>query len=136
MLRAVIVTVAGLILSLLFASVATYLVLHHTQFGHMATGDNWGISDPWKTFMNGIWVLLLCVGLPTTMLVAIFVGALTKKYASTAAGIAVLPTAVISSGLALRKAWVTVLLVISAVLVAALMQRLRKLFREPDVLRP
>lgn len=132
MLRTIIVTIAGVILSLLLVSVATYLMLNHTQFGHLAMGDTRGISDPWKTFMSGFWVLLLCISLPTTTLVAIFVGALTKKHASIAAAIAVLPISIISSGLELREAWVTALLVISAVFVAASMQRLRKLSREPQ----
>jgi hypothetical protein len=132
MLRTIIVTIAGVILSLLLISVATYLMLNHTQFGNLAMGDTRGISDPWKTLMSGFWVLLLCVSLPTTTLVAIFVGALTKKHASIAAAIAVLPISIISSGLELRDAWVTALLVISAVSVAASMQRLRKLSREPQ----
>ena len=133
MLRTIIVIVAGVILSLFLTSIGTYLVLNHTQFGHLvmhvATGDTRGFSE--KTFMSGFWVLLFCVSLPTTMLVALFVGTLTKKYSSIAAGTAVLPISVMSSGLELRGAWVTGLLVTSAILAAASMQRLRKLFREP-----
>ncbi len=44
-----------------------------------------------------------CVSLPTITLIAIFVGTLTKKHASIAAAIAVLPISVIVSGLALTK---------------------------------
>lgn len=126
MLRTIIVTIAGVILSLLLASVFTYLILNHTQFGHLAMGDTRGISSPWKTFMNGFWILFSCVSLPTATLVAAFVGVLAKEYASIAATIAVLPIALVSSGLELREAWVAALLVITAILVATSLQRLRK----------
>lgn len=126
MVRTIITTIAGLILSLLLASAATYLMLNHTEVGHVMTGDVRGISDPWKIFMSGSWTLLFWVSLPTTALVAIFVGALTKKYGPIAAGIAVLPISVISSGLVLREAWVSVALIFCAILVTALTQRLAR----------
>jgi hypothetical protein len=126
MLRTVIVTVGGAILSLLLLSFAMYLILNHTQFGHLATGNTQGISDPWKTFTSGFWVLFFGVSLPVTMLVATFVGAFANKHVPVAALVAVLPIAIISSGLELKGIWVTAVLVLNAMLVATGVSALTK----------
>ena len=126
MLRTVIVTVGGAILSVLLLSIATYLILNHTQFGHLMTGNTQGISDPWKTFISGFWVLFFCVSLPTTVLVATFVGAFANKHVPVAALVAVLPIAIISSGLELKGIWVTAVLVLTAMLVATGISALTK----------
>ena len=47
MLRTVSVTVAGLILSAVSAATATFLVLRHTDFGRLATGNYAGLADRW-----------------------------------------------------------------------------------------
>jgi hypothetical protein len=124
MLRTILVTVAGLILSALIAAAATSYVLSHTQFGSLMTGNSSGMSDPWQVFMTGSRVLFLYVSLPTVILVAVFVGLLTKKAAMAAAVIAVLPISVLASGLALRGAWISLLLVLCALLLAGFSQRL------------
>ena len=124
MLRTILVTVAGLILSALVAAAATWFMLSHTQFGSLMTGNSSGMSAPWQVFMTGSKVLFFYVSLPTVILVAVFVGLLTKKAALVAAVIAVLPISVLASGLALRGAWISLLLVLCAILLAGFSQRL------------
>lgn len=87
MLRTTLVTVAGLILSALFAAVATSYMLSHTQFGRLMTDNSAGMNDPWQVFMGGSKVLFFYVSLPTVILVAVFVGLLTKKSALAAAAV-------------------------------------------------
>lgn len=128
MVRTIIVTIAGMVLSLLFASLAIYLILNHTEVGHLMAGDVGGITDPWNTFMSKSWIVLFCVSVPTITLVAVLVGVLTKKYAPIAAGAAVLPISVISSGLTLRGAWISVGLVFCSILLTALTRRLARLY--------
>src|SRR5579883_641487 len=67
MLRTIVVTVAGLILSALLAAAATSFVLSHTQFGRLMTGNSSGMSDPWQVFMGGSKVLFFYVCLPTVI---------------------------------------------------------------------
>jgi hypothetical protein len=74
--------------------------------------------------MTGSKVLFFYVSLPTVILVAVLVGLLTKKAALVAAVIAVLPISVLVSGLALRGLWISFLLVLCALLLAGLSQRL------------
>ncbi len=124
MLRTIVVTVAGLILSALLAAAATSFMLSHTQFGRLMTGNSSGTSDRWQVFMSGSQVLFFYVCLPTVILVAVFVGLLTKKSALTAAAVAVLPISVLASGLVLRGAWISLVLVFCAVLLAGFSQRL------------
>jgi hypothetical protein len=69
-------------------------------------------------------VLFFYVCLPTVILVAVFVGLLTKKAALAAAVIAVLPISVLASGLVLRGAWISLVLVLCALLLAGFSQRL------------
>jgi len=124
MLRTIVVTVAGLILSALLAAAATSFMLSHTQFGRLMTGNSSGMSDPWQVFMGGSTVLFFYVCLPTVILVAVFVGLLTKRAAMAAAVIAVLPISVLASGFALRGAWISLVLVLCALLLAGFSQRL------------
>jgi hypothetical protein len=124
MLRTILVTVAGLVLSALVAAAATSFMLSHTQFGRLMTGNSSGMTDPWQVFMSGSKVLFFYVALPTVILVAVFVGLLTKKAALVAAVIAVLPISVLASGLALRGAWISLVLVVCALLLAGFSQRL------------
>jgi hypothetical protein len=124
MLRTILVTVTGLILSALVAAAATSFTLSHTQFGLLMTGNSSGMSDPWQVFMSGSKVLFFYVALPTVILVAVFVGLLTKKAALAAAAVAVLPISVLASGLALRGAWISLVLVVCALLLAGFSQRL------------
>jgi len=124
MLRTIVVTVAGLILSALLAAAATSFMLSHTQFGRLMTGNSSGTSDRWQVFMSGSQVFFFYVCLPTVILVAVFVGLLTKKSALTAAAVAVLPISVLASGLVLRGAWISLVLVFCAVLLAGFSQRL------------
>lgn len=124
MLRTIAVAVCGLILSAVLAAAATSFMLSHTQFGRLVTGDSSGISDRWQVFMSGSWVLFFYVCLPTVFLVAIFVGLLEKRYPPIAAVVAVLPISVLSSGLVLRRIWISLVLAVCAVLVAGLSQRL------------
>lgn len=124
MLRTILVTVAGLILSALVAAGATLFMLSHTEFGRLMTGNSSGMSDRWQVFMTGSKVLFFYISLPTVVVVAVFVGLLTKKAALAAAVVAVLPISVLASGLALRGAWVSLLLVLCAILLAGFSQRL------------
>jgi|GEM_PF-5676090 hypothetical protein len=123
MLRTIVVTVAGLILSALLAAAATSFVLSHTQFGRLMTGNSSGMSDPWQVFMGGSKVLFFYVCLPTVILVAVFVSLLTKKAALAATVIAVLPISILASGLVLRGAWISLALVLCALLLAGFSQR-------------
>jgi hypothetical protein len=124
MLRTILVTIAGLCLSVLLAAAATSFILSHTQFGRLMTGNSSGMSDPWQVFMSGSKVLFFYVCLPTVILVAIFVGLLTKKSALAATAVAVLPISVLASGLVLRGAWISFVLVCCAMMVADLSQRI------------
>jgi hypothetical protein len=124
MIRTILVTVAGLALSALSAAAGTFFVLRHTQFGLLMTGSHGGMSDPWKVFESGSRILFFCVCLPTVVLVAIFVGLLARKFALIAAAVAVLPIAVLASGLVLRGAWISLLLFICALALAGFAQRL------------
>lgn len=126
MLRTIVVTVAGLILSALLAAAATSFVLSHTEFGRLMTGDSSGMRDPWQIFTGGAWVLFFYVVLPNVILVSVFVGLLATKFALPAAAVAVLPISVLASGLALRGAWISLSLMLCSVLVAGLSQRLLK----------
>jgi len=78
MLRAVLVSAAGLILSSILAALGTLFVLRHTDFGRLMTGNSVGITNRWQVFMSGGWVLFFCVAFPTVAVVSIFVGLLTK----------------------------------------------------------
>jgi hypothetical protein len=124
MLRTILVTIAGLILSALLAAAATSFMLSHTQFGRLMTGNSSGMSDQWQVFMSGSKVLFFDVALPTVILVAVFVGLLARKAALAAVSVAVLPISVLASGLALRGAWISLLLVVCALLLAGCSQRL------------
>jgi hypothetical protein len=124
MLRTILVTVAGLILSALLAAAATSFMLSHTQFGRLMTGNSTGMSDPWQVFMTGSKVLFFYVCLPTVIMVAVFVGLLTKKSALAAAAVAVLPISVLASGLVLKGAWISLVLVFCALVLAGFSQRL------------
>jgi len=123
MLRTIAVTVCGLILSTVLAAAATSFMLSHTQFGRLARGDTSVMSDRWQVFMSGPWVLFFYVCLPTVFFVGIFVGLLEKRFSPLAAAIAVLPISALSSGLVLRGIWISLVLVVFAVLVAGLSQR-------------
>jgi len=124
MLRTIVVTVAGLILSMVLAAVATSFMFSHTEFGRLMTGDSSGMADRWQVFMSGSWVLFFYVCLPTVVLVAVFVGLLSTKSALIAVVVAVLPISVLASGLVLRGAWISLMLVACAGVVATLSQRL------------
>ena len=124
MLRTIVVTIAGLILSALLAAAATSLMLSHTQFGRLMTGNSSGMSDPWQVLMSGSWILFFYVSLPTVILVAVFVGLLTNKSTLAAAAVAVLPISVLASGLVLRGAWISLVLVLCAVVLAGFLRRL------------
>jgi len=123
MLRTILVTIAGLILSALLAAAATSFMLSHTEFGRLMTGNSSGMGDPWQVFMRGSTVLFFYVCLPTVILVAVFVGLLTKKSALAAAVVAVLPISVLASGLVLRGAWISLVLIFCAVLLAGFSRR-------------
>ncbi len=123
MLRAVLVSAAGLILSSILAALGTLFVLRHTDFGRLMTGNSVGITNRWQVFMSGGWVLFFCVAFPTVALVSIFVGLLTKKFLRTAAAIAVLPISVVFSGFRLRGAWESLLLLFIGIILAELSQR-------------
>jgi len=123
MLRTIIVAICGLILSVVLAAAATSFMLSHTQFGHLVRGDYSGINDRWRVFMSGFWILFFYVQLPTVLLVAIFAGLLDKKFPSIAALVAVSPISVLGSGLVLRRIWISLLLMVCAVLVSILTQR-------------
>jgi hypothetical protein len=122
MIRTILVTIGGLILSPLIAAAAISFMLSHTQFGRMMSGDSSGFN--WQVFMTGSKIMFFYVSFPTVILVAVFVGLLSKRSAMTAAAIAVLPTSVVASAFRLRNAWISLLLVICAVLLAYFSQRL------------
>jgi hypothetical protein len=126
MLRTVVVTVGGLVLSALLAAAATSFALSHTEFGRLMTGGSSGMRDPWQVFMGGTWVLFFYVALPNVILVSMFVGLLATEFALPAAAVAVLPISVLASGFALRGAWISLALILCSVLVAGLSQRLVK----------
>ena len=128
MLRTIVVAIGGLILSALLAAVATSFMLFHTQFGRLMTDNSSGMSNQWQVFMGGSTVLFFYVCLPTVILVALFVGLLTKKFAWGAAAVAVLPISVLASGLVLKGAWISLVLVICALLLAGCSQRLVRHF--------
>jgi hypothetical protein len=90
----------------------------------LMTGNSSGISDRWQVLMSGSWVLFFYGCLPTVSIVAVFVGLLTKKSTLGAAAVAVLPISVLASGLVLRGAWISVVLVLCAILLAGFSQRL------------
>jgi hypothetical protein len=123
MVRAMLVSATGLILSAILAATGTLLVLRHTDFGKLMTGGSSGFADPWQVFMSGTWVLFFCVALPTVAVVSIFVGLLTKTFLRTAAAIAVLPVSVVASGFQLRSAWVSLLLLFIGIVLAVYSQR-------------
>ncbi|SRR5713226_1724912 len=118
------IAVCGLILSAILAAAATSFMLSHTQFGRLMMGDSSGMIDRWQVFMSGSWVLFFYVCVPTVFLVAIFAGLLDKRFSPIAAVVAVLPISVLSSGLVLSGIWISLVLVVFAVLVAGLSQRL------------
>ena len=124
MSRTIAVAIFGLILSYIVCTAATLFMLSHTEVGRLATGDTSGMRDPWQVLMTGPWVVFFYVMLPTVFLVAIFTGLLDKRFPSVATVVAVLPISVLSSGLSLRDTWRSLLLLIFAVLVAGLSQRL------------
>jgi hypothetical protein len=126
MLRTVIVTIGGLILSALLAAAATSFMLSHTQFGRLMTGNSSGMTDPWQVFSSGSKVLFFYVSLPTVVLVAVFVGLLAKEFPLGAAAVAVLPISVLASGLVLRGAWISLVLIFCALLLALFSQRLAR----------
>jgi hypothetical protein len=126
MLRTIIVTLAGLVLSALLAAAATSFMLSHTQFGRLMTGNASGMTDPWQVFSSGSRVLFFYVCLPTVVLIAVFVGLLAKEFALGAAAIAVLPISVLASGLVLRGAWISLVLIFCALLLAHFSQRLAR----------
>ena len=125
MLRTILATVAGVILSMLLAAAATSFMLTHTEFGRLMTGDSSGMSDRWQVFETGPRVLFFYVSLPIVLLVAAFVGFLAKESASIAAAVAALPVSLLSSGLRPRGALTTLVLLLCACLFAGLCQRLR-----------
>jgi hypothetical protein len=133
MLRTIIVTLAGLVLSALLAAATTSFMLSHTQFGRLMTGNSSGMTDPWQVFSSGSKVLFFCVCLPTVVLVAVFVGLLAKQFALGAAAIAVLPISVLSSGLVLKGAWISLVLIFCALLLAHFSQRLARRVIATDV---
>jgi len=124
MLRTIIVTIAGLILSALLAATATALMLSHTQFGRLATGNADGVSDRWQVFMSGSRILFSWVCLPTVILVSVFVGSLANKSTPTAAAVAVLPISVLASGLTFRGIWISLVLLLCAVLLSSFSRHL------------
>jgi len=124
MLRTIIVVIAGLVLSAVIPAAATSYMLTHTEFGRLMTGDSSGTSDRWEVFMSGSRVLFFYVFLPTVILVAFFVGTLAKWHALIGTTIAVLPICLFASGLGFRRAWMGVVLLVCAVLLAGLCQRL------------
>lgn len=126
MLRTILVTIAGLILSALLAAAATSFMLTHTQFGALMSGNAYGMTDPWQVFMSGSRILFFYVSLPTVLVVALFVGLLAKKAALAAAVIAVLPISVVASGMALSGAWTSFVLIVSALGLAAVSQRIAR----------
>jgi hypothetical protein len=132
MLRALLVSASGLILSAILAAAGTLFVLRHTDFGKLMTGDSSGLSDPWQVFMSGRWILFFCVALPAVVVASIFVGLLAKTNSRTVAVITVLPVSVVASGFHLSSAWISLLLVFSGVLVAVFSQR----FLRPHVAAP
>ena len=124
MLRTVLVSATGLILSAILAATGTLLVLRHTDFGRLMTGDSTGITDRWQVFMSGVWLLFFCVALPTVVIVSIFVGLFTETFSRSATAIAVLPISAVASGFQLRNIWVSLLLLFIGTIVAELSQRL------------
>ena len=124
MLRTILVSAAGLILSAILAAIGTLFVLRHTDFGRLMTGDSSGMTNRWDVFMSGTWVLFFCVSFPTVVLVSVFVGLLTKNFLRAAAAVAVLPISVVTSGFQLRGAWISLLLLFSGIVLAELSQRL------------
>jgi hypothetical protein len=124
MTRTILVTIIGLILSALVAAAATSFMLSHSEFGRLMTGNSSGMTDPWQVFTTGSKVLFFYVSLPTVIVVAAFVGLLAKKAALVSAVIAVLPISVVASGLSLRGAWISFLLVFCALSLSGICQRL------------
>ena len=124
MLRTVLVSATGLILSALLAATGTLLVLRHTDFGKLMTGGSTGITNRWQVFMSGTWVLFFCVALPTVVIVSIFVGLLSKTFLKPAVAIAVAPISIVASGFQLGHVWVSLLLLLIGIAVAELSQRL------------
>jgi hypothetical protein len=124
MLRTVLVSTAGLILSAILSAMGTLFVLRHTDFGRLMTGNSVGITNRWQVFMSGGWILFFCVAFPTVAVVSIFVGLLAKKFLRTVAAIALLPISVVFSGFHLRGAWVSLLLLLIGIFLAELSQRL------------
>jgi hypothetical protein len=124
MLRTIAVAICGLILSYFLGAATTSFMLSHTEFGRLARGDTSGMSDRWQVFETGPGVMLFYVMLPTVFLVAIFMGMLDKRFPPIATVVAVLPISVISSGFALSGIWTSLGLVVFAVVVAILSQRL------------
>lgn len=125
MLRTILVVVAGLILSFLLVSATTAFMLSHTEFGRLMTGDSSGMSDRWHVFESGERILFFYTSLPTVLFTALFVVLLAKESAVLAAAVAVVPVSLLSSGLELRGAWRSLVLLLCAVLLAGLCQRLR-----------
>src|SRR5215470_1978594 len=120
MLRTILALVAGLILSFLLASATTQFMLLHTEFGRLMTGDTSGMSNKWQVVESGGRILFFYVFLPTVLLTALFVVLLAKESAVLAAAVTVLPTSLFASGFALRRVWISVVLLLCAVLVASL----------------
>jgi hypothetical protein len=126
MLRTILVTIAGLILSALIAAAGTSLVLSHTRFGALMTGNSSGITDEWQVFVTGWHVLFFYVSLSTVVLVSLFVGLLAKKSSLVATAVAVLPISVVASGFALRGLWTTLVLLVCGLAVAGVSGRLAR----------
>ena len=124
MLRTVLVSATGLILSAILAATETLFVLRHTDFGRLMTGDSSGITDRWQVFMSGPWVLFSCVALPTVAIVSIFVGLFTKTFLRSATAIAILPISVVASRFQLKGIWVSLLLLFIGMILAELSQQL------------
>ena len=53
MLRIILVTIAGLTLSVFVACATTLFMLRHTEFGRLMTGDSPGMADRWQVLMTG-----------------------------------------------------------------------------------
>lgn len=135
LLRTIVVTIAALMLSTLLAAAATAFMLSHTEFGRLMTGNTSGMSDRWHVFMSGSRVLFFYVYLPTVILVAAFVGVLARRFALAGAAVAVLPISLLASGLSLRGMWISLMLVLSAILLAGLSQRVVRGTNTSDKLR-
>lgn len=123
MRRTVVVTIAGVMLSLLLVGVGTFVVLRTTTPGKIVSGqapmaqDALGAIDAWY------FTIILYVALPTVLLVGLLVGIFTHQYQWLAAAVATSPIWVVSFGWTLQDALVSTCLALSSIGAAHLARR-------------